>query len=189
MQPRTVGDIMLDKNTAEVICAVRNNNEWESALSSASNIIFYLSPDILTLNDKVRQAHQAGKKLFIHLDLANGIGRDKSGITYVAEMGVDGIISTRTNIIKLAREAGLFTVQRFFIVDSQSAETTVESLKISKADMIEIMPGVAKTIEAVRDHLSVPIIAGGLISTREDIKTALGAGAMAISTGNTTLWN
>lgn len=189
MQPRTVGDIMLDKNTPEVICAVRNNNEWALALASLSNIIFDLSPDILTLNDKVRQAHQSGKKLFIHLDLANGIGKDKSAIAFVAEMGVDGIISTRTNIIKLAREAGLFTVQRFFIVDSQSAETTVESLKISKADMIEIMPGVAKTIETVRNRINIPIIAGGLISTRDDIKTALDAGAMAISTGNTILWN
>jgi hypothetical protein len=48
----------------------------------------------------------------------------------VIEMGVDGIISTRTNIIKFARQEGLTTVQRFFIVDSHSVDTTVELVQL-----------------------------------------------------------
>ena len=37
---------------------------------------------------------------------------------------------------------GLFTIQRFFIVDSHSVDTAVESIRIGKPDVVEIMPGV-----------------------------------------------
>ena len=172
-----------------IIAAVRNEKELELALKSKAEIIFDLNPDILTVTDVVKTAHEHDKKLFIHLDLATGIGKDKSGLTFVSNTGVDGIISTRVNIIKMARELGLFTVQRFFIVDSHSAETTIESLKASKPDMIEIMPGVAKAVNILKSRVTVPIIAGGLINTTDDVNEAITAGAMAVSTGNSNLWN
>ena len=172
-----------------VIAAVRSIEDFKKAVHSGSEIIFDLSPDISDVSEKTSTAHSAGKKFFIHLDLANGIGKDRSGIMFVKKMGVDGIISTRANIIKLAREAGLFTVQRFFAVDSQSVDTTVESQKSSKADMIEIMPGIIpRVINVLKNRVNVPIIAGGLIETREEICDALKSGASAVSTGKSELW-
>ena len=38
-------------------------------------------------------------------------------------------------------------------------------------------------------HLHVPIIAGGLISEKEDVINALDAGAIAISSTNQQVWN
>lgn len=172
-----------------VIAAVRTQEEYEKALLSGATQIFDLSPDLLTLADRVKAAHAAGKKLFVHFDLATGIGKDKSGIAFAAALGVDGVISTRVNIIRLAREAGLYTVQRFFIVDSHSIETTIEALKASKADTIEVMPGIAyKIICALKERLDVPIIAGGLIETAEEAEQAYQNGASAISTGKADLW-
>jgi glycerol uptake operon antiterminator len=102
---------------------------------------------------------------------------------------VDGIISTRTNIIKMAKEEGVFSIQRFFILDSHSIDTTLESLKSSKADMIEIMPGIIpKIIKRLKESVDIPIIAGGLIETKEEIKEILKSGAFAISTGKEELW-
>lgn len=181
---------MLKSMQKSVIAAVRSSEELDRALMSDCGLIFDLSPDLLTLNEKVSRAHACGKKLFIHLDLATGIGKDRSGIRFAKQTGVDGIISTRVNIIKMAREAGLFTVQRFFVVDSQSVDTTVEGLKASKADMIEVMPGVViKIIGALKKRVDVPIIAGGLIDTDKEVKDAISAGAMAISTGKEALWS
>lgn len=180
---------MLNLNDFPVIAAVRNATEFDEALHSQSKIIFDLNPDLFTLGEVVKTVHGHNKKLFIHLDLATGIGKDKSGLTFVSKMGVDGIISTRVNIIKMAREAGLFTVQRFFIVDSHSVDTTVEGLKSSKADTIEIMPAMEKAITLLKERVDVPIIAGGLISSSEEIASAIKAGAEAISTGNPDLWN
>lgn len=175
--------------TGKVIAAVRFDNEFIEAAESDVNIIFYLAPNILSLEQKIKFAHAKGKKVFIHLDLAEGIGKDKSGIAFVKKLGVDGIISTRASIIKAAHEEGLFTVQRFFTMDSQSVNVAVDGVKSSKADMIEIMPGViVKTIKNLKESISVPVIAGGLIETPSEAQNALSAGASAISTGNKGLW-
>jgi len=172
-----------------IIAAVRNERDMEKALHSEVEIIFYLSPNILTIDKNVRKAHDAGKKIYLHVDLAEGLGKDKVGIEYLKHKDVDGIISTRVNIIKAAREAGLLTVQRFFIVDSQSVNTTLEGIKASKPDMIELMPGIAtKVIANLKEKLNIPIIAGGMIESRLEVRDALQSGATAVSTSKCELW-
>ncbi len=174
---------------SSIIAAVRKEDEFQAALCSGCGIIFDLSPDILTLKERVNAAHGNNKKLYIHIDLAGGIGKDKSGIAFAKSVGVDGIISTRVNIIKLARELKMHTVQRFFIVDSHSVDTTVDAIAASRADMIEVMPGIAgKAIKKLRETVSTPIIAGGLIETAEELKAATESGASAVSTGSRMLW-
>lgn len=173
-----------------IIAAVRNEEELENAVKSDVDVIFYLSPSLFTLENVVKKAHNERKKIFIHIDLADGIGKDKSGIMFAKNTGVDGIISTKINMIREANEIGLTTVQRFFIIDSHSVDTTVEALKTSKADMIEVMPGVVyKVIKKLKNKLSVPVISGGLIDEKTEIYEALKNGASAISTGKTELWN
>lgn len=173
-----------------IIAAVRNKTEYDTAIESRCPIIFDLSPSISSLEEKVAKAHSKNKKLFIHLDLAEGIGKDKEGIKFVKKLGVDGIISTRNNIIKTAREEGIFTVQRFFAVDSQSLNTAVESIKTAKPSMVEIMPGIVeKVIGVLKKETQIPIIAGGLIENEKEIKTALDAGASAVSTGKKQFWS
>lgn len=173
----------------KVIAAVRTRDELLEAAASDVKIVFDLGPDILSLEESANTLHTAGKKFFIHLDLADGIGKDRSGIICAKNLGVDGIISTRSGIIKAARELGVFTVQRFFIVDSHSIDTTVETLKSSKAQMVEIMPGsVTKVIKRLKETVEVPIIAGGLIESEEEARLALKSGASAVSTGAKNLW-
>ena len=173
----------------KIIAAVRSDEELKTALKSEVNIIFMLSPNISDIKKQADLVHSAGKKIFIHLDLAGGIGKDEYGIRYVKEQGIDGIISTRTNIIKMAKKEGLFTVQRFFLVDSQSVATTIETAKTSKADMIEIMPGtLSKIIIKLKDELKTPIVAGGLIERVEEINEAISCGATAISSGKQEFW-
>ena len=172
-----------------IIAAVRNERDMEKALRSEVETIFYLSPNILTIEKTVKKAHDAGKKIYLHVDLAEGLGKDKAGIEYLKHRDVDGIISTRVNIIKAAREAGLFTVQRFFIVDSQSVNSTLEGIKASKPDMIELMPGiVTKVIANLKEKLNIPIIAGGMIESRLEVRDALQSGATAVSTSKCELW-
>lgn len=172
-----------------IIASARNEEELKSATASKVDIIFMLAPNIETLKKQADLVHSAGKKIFIHIDLAEGIGKDEYGIRFAKEQGADGIISTRSAMIKIAKKEGLFAVQRFFILDSQSVNTTEETAKSSKADMIEIMPGtIYKVIEKLKKTLNVPIVAGGLIETAEEVKSAISAGAFAISTGKREFW-
>lgn len=173
-----------------IIAAVRGVDEFQKALTSNVETIFFLNPDIKILASKADAAHINNKRIFIHMDLVTGLGKDKSGIEFAKSCGIDGIISTRTNIIKFARECGLKTVQRFFVVDSHSIDTSIEAIKAAKPDMIEIMPGIAtKAIEKFKAKIDIPLIAGGLIETKAEAALAIKSGAAVISTGCVDLWN
>lgn len=176
-------------NTGKVIAAVRSEQEFSKAVESGVTTVFDLQPDLFALESRVRMAHEKNKKYLLHIDLATGIGKDESGLTFIRQSGADGVISTRVNIIKKAREMGLFTVQRFFIVDSHSIETTLEAIRTAKPDMIEIMPGLLpKVVSALVQKTDVPIIAGGLIETKKEADGMLSYGATAVSCGEKTLW-
>lgn len=170
-----------------VIAAV-TDEKWQQALESPAQVIFYLSASLLTVKERVQQAHEAEKYVMVHMDLAEGIGRDRAGIRYLAQCGVDGIISTKAQLIRLAKEQALITVQRFFALDSKGMESIEEMLRSTNPHLMEIMPGViGKAIR--RFHKSgIPVIAGGLIETKQEVTDALGAGATAVSTGKQTLW-
>lgn len=180
----------LDFMKKPIAAAIRTEKDFSTALRSDVDMIFLLHSNIMTVHQYVKEIHSAGKKAFVHVDFAEGIGKDRYGLEFLAKQGVDGILTTRTNIVKAAKEYGLITVQRFFIVDSHSLGTSVDSIKISKPDIIEIMPGVVtKKIKEFAEKASVPIIAGGLVETIEEVRAALDAGANVVSTGEAELWS
>lgn len=173
----------------EIIAAVRSRHDLEEALNSKVSDIFLLKTDIMELQGVVDKAHSVGKRLFVHMDFADGVGKDTSGCLYLKSLGVDGIISTRAGIIKSARDNGMKTVQRVFIVDSHSIVTAADTMQKNLPDMIELMPGIAtKAISFFRDRVTIPVIAGGLIETEDEVRLALTAGASAVSTGRCELW-
>lgn len=170
-----------------IIAAIRDDG-WEAALRSPAQLLFYLSADLTTVCRRITQAHEAGKILLVHMDLADGIGKDRSGIRYLAQHGVDGIISTKPQIIRAAKEMGLLTVQRFFALDSKGMESIDEMLRISTPHLIEIMPGVIGKAIRRFEGCGIPVIAGGLIETKSEVTEAIKCGAAAVSTGRESLW-
>ncbi len=168
-----------------IIAAVRDDG-FAAALSSPVEVIFYLKANLMTVRERVSEAVAKGKLIFIHIDLADGIGKDRAGIEFLANCGVSGIISTRNQLISLAREKGLLTVQRFFALDSQGLGSIRDIA--GAADLIEIMPGVVPKIIERFTVNGGSVIAGGLIETKDEVMTALGAGAVAVSTGKQALW-
>ena len=170
-----------------VIAAV-GDDKWDDAISSPVQVLFYLSANLLSVKLKIDQAHRAGKTVMIHIDLAEGIGKDAAGVQYLADCGADGIISTRTNMIRLAKSHGLVTVQRFFALDSKGMESIEEMMHNSNPHLIEIMPGVVE--KAIRRFSGgkIPVIAGGLIETKMEVTGVLRSGAVAVSTGMKNLW-
>ena len=181
---------IIDFEENPIIAAVRSHDDFKSALASSVSTIFILSCDLLSIDKYTNEAHAAGKKLFIHIDFLDGISKDNAGVSYLATKNIDGIISTRSGIVKYASEKGIPTVQRFFMVDSRSVDTAIETMRTSHPSMIEIMPAIAyKTITKLKKNTSVPIIAGGLIESKDEIFAAISAGASGISTGAAELWN
>lgn len=48
-------------NESLIIAAVKNEAEFQSALASNVKLIFHLVPNIMTLQDNIKQAHSSGK--------------------------------------------------------------------------------------------------------------------------------
>ena len=170
-----------------VIPAVRDD-QWQAALQSPSEVVFYLGAGLLTIRQRCREAWEAGKSLFVHVDLAEGIGKDREAIQYLAQCGVDGIISTRGQLIRAARDLGLLTVQRFFALDSQGLDSAHEMLRNTEPHLVEVMPGVIPKVIVRFSAGGAVVIAGGLIETKQEVTAALSSGASAISTGRQELW-
>ena len=170
-----------------VIAAIRDD-KWTAALESPAQVLFYLSADLLTVRQRICQAREAGKYVMVHMDLAEGIGKDRTGIRYLAESGVHGILSTRAQLIRLAKEQNLVAIQRFFALDSKGMESIDDMLSSSTPHLMEIMPGVIEKAISRFSITGIPIIAGGLIETKQEVTAALKAGATAVSTGQQALW-
>lgn len=181
---------MLNLENNPIIAAVHGMEEFLQALQSTVDVIFVLNTSIFSVSDYVRLGHEKGKRIFFHADMTEGIAKDSCGVEFLAKSGADGIVSTRAGMLRYAKEQGLATVQRFFIVDAQSVKTTIDSAKNVAPDCIEIMPGILpKVITRIKESLPMPVITGGLIETKQEILDALSAGAAAVSTSKPTLWD
>lgn len=77
----------------------------------------------------------------------------------------------------------------FFVIDSIAFDSIERQTESVHPDMIEVLPGVMpKITRRICQNSRVPVIAGGLISDKEDIMAALSAGAVSISTTNQAVW-
>lgn len=173
-----------------IIAAVRSEKELREAIDSPVAAVFLLHADIFCINRMVDETLKSSKSVFIHIDFLEGLARDQKAVEYIAKViRPSGIISTRAAQLKFASGLGLYTIQRFFLIDSQSFETAVNSLKVFIPGMVEIMPALMPSvISDFVQAVSVPVIAGGLIKSKKDIIDIIKAGALGASTGKKELW-
>ena len=174
-----------------VIAAVKDDAGLNAALNSDVAVLFLLYGDILTIGDTVARIHSKGKKAFVHLDLIDGLSAREISADFIAHhTAADGVISTKAPLTKRARELGLVAIQRVFLLDSMALKNVVRHFSQESADLVEVLPGLMpKMIRRLCQTTGKPIIAGGLISDKEDVTGALGAGAVAISSTNPDVWD
>lgn len=137
----------------------------------------------------ISRIKNSGKIVLVHVDLIDGLASRDVAVDFIAKNTcADGIISTRPNIIKCANSYDLLAVQRFFLLDSIAMNNIIKQIS-NVADAIEILPGVMpKIIRRLVESVRKPIIAGGLITDKEDAVNALNAGAYAISSSKGNEW-
>lgn len=174
-----------------VIAAAKDSAGVELACESSINVVFLLFGNIVSISSIVKKVKSCGKIVFVHMDLIDGLDNKEISAKYIKEFTeADGIISTKSNVVKAASELNLMTVQRFFMLDSMAVEKAKKHMEFTYADAFEILPGVIpKTIKKISSMTNTPIIAGGLIVDKNDAYSALESGAAAISTTNSSLWN
>ncbi|HBT39010.1 MAG: Glycerol-3-phosphate responsive antiterminator [Thermotoga sp. 50_1627] len=174
-----------------VVPALRSEEQLQRAAESMATSVFLLYGDLMNLKSVVKYLHDHGKKVFVHLDLIKGLGRDENAVEYLkAQILVDGMITTKGNLVTVAKKVGLVPIQRIFLLDSQSLATGIAQIKSHRPDYIEVLPGlIPDLIQRIVQETNIPVITGGLIKTVQQALEALKKGAMAISTSEESLWN
>lgn len=173
-----------------IIAAVKDDTGLERALASDARVIFVLYGNVCGIGGIAGRIREAGRAALVHIDLVAGLSNSKEvSVDFIRETtAADGIITTRGPLVRRAKELGLLAVQRFFLLDSLSLES-VRRPRDPRPDFIEVLPGLMpKVIRRVAAGVPEPLIAGGLITEKEDVMAALTAGASAVSTTNEEVW-
>ena len=174
-----------------IVAAAGNEEELTLALESDCRVVFLLMGNVMDIGALTRRVHEAGKHCVIHLDLIEGYSNKEIAVDAVfRETQAEGMISTRGALIKRAKQLGMAAIQRGFMLDSRSLASFEQQIQQSKPDFVEILPGLLpKVIATLKSRVDIPIIAGGFIHEKEDVISALSAGALAVSASSPRIWS
>src|SRR5690606_25218 len=174
-----------------VIAGAKDVEKVATALEAGIGIIFFLTGTIFDLARATALVRETPAMLFAHVDLLQGVGKDPAGIRWLGqELGIHGIVSTRSNLIKAAQEEGLRAIQRLFVLDSEALRTGLKVVTSTAPDAVELLPGLVVPYIQHRIPFDAlpPVIAGGLVETEAEVRTILKTPAVSISTSRTELW-
>ncbi|MCM1988502.1 glycerol-3-phosphate responsive antiterminator [Oceanirhabdus seepicola] len=173
-----------------IIAAIKSEEKLKRALVSPCEVIFLLHGNIFNLEEEVFRIKDKGKLVYVHADLLEGSSKDAIALQYLADnIKPDGIISTKTNLLKHAKALGMFTIQRVFLLDSLSLVTGTKSIKSINANAVEILPGIMPSItEKMVKKTGKSVITGGLVGEKSHVINSINAGAVGISTSEEKIW-
>ncbi len=173
-----------------VIAAASFENAKE-AVQSEAGIVLLMKCSITELMSDDFVALSRGKPMLIHHDFLAGLNDEHDAFQFLKRY-VDpaGIVSTKGKVVRAARRAGIPAILRVFLIDLTSFFRTVDGVHESDPDAIEVMPGIApQVLRRFREYLSLPIVLGGLFTSKEEMTSAFAHGANAVSVGSSRLWN
>ena len=174
-----------------VAAAIKSNEDMQVAIDCDAVLLFILKGDAFQLAPFVEQAHKHGKRVVVHVDLVSGIGKDRAGIQYLRQIGVDAIITSRSQLVSAGKAEGLVTIQRLLLLDDSALETGVRTIARAAPDIVEVLPGIIfpEMAPTLRQLLPGPFIAGGFIRTAADVARMQAAGALLSSSSTYELWH
>lgn len=175
-----------------VIAGINDDELLVKLKDSQCEIAYILYGDICNIHDIVDQVISYGKIPIVHIDLINGLASRDISVDFIKKYtNAAGIISTKPHLIRRGNDLDLITIQRFFMLDRTNYHNIKRQLKEASPDIVEVMPaGLTKMIEYVMEEIGDrPLIASGLVVEKSYVTGALSAGAVAVSTTNTDIWN
>ena len=104
-----------------IITAIKDDEGLEKCKTADSKVVFILYGDICNISDIVAEVKEAGKVALVHLDLIAGLSSKEIAVDFIHKYTkADGIITTKPLLVKRAKELNMYTVLRFFVIDSMA---------------------------------------------------------------------
>ena len=72
---------ILERNP--IIPAIKDNITLEKALNSNSELVFIILSNIINIKDYTDKLKKANKKVYIHIDMIDGLNSTNNGIDYI----------------------------------------------------------------------------------------------------------
>jgi glycerol-3-phosphate responsive antiterminator len=175
---------------APIIAAVKEDADLIRALDSECQLIFLVYGNVVNVDALVQRVHDKHKICIVHMDLVEGLSSREVAVDGLVKLcHPDGIISTKAAMIRRAQQLGLLAIQRYFLLDSLSLQNILAQLDLNRPDFVEVLPGVIPSVlREITASTDIPIIAGGLIRSKNDVIQALRSGAVAVSTSCAPVW-
>ncbi len=183
----TIDDIL---SQHPVIASIKDEDGLREVLRVNCPVVFVLFGSVMTIPGIVATLKGAGRTVFVDVDLVDGFSNKPVVVDFLKKhTRADGVLSSKSIMVKAAKTAGFLAIHRLFLVDSFSYHNLPKQVSLSGADAIEVMPGcMPRVISWLRNDTDLPLIAGGLVCDKQDVMSALGAGAIAIASSNRDVW-
>lgn len=174
----------------KVIPAISNHQELKAFLQSHLVYGILMNFQLAQLPELVQEMKNRQKKVLIHSELIKGLSSDEYGAIYLIQaLKVDGIISSKPKVIEVCKKRKVIGILRFFLKDSISLSQSLEVAQKVNPDYLEVLPALCiDIIPEIKNQVHCDILMGGLIRSKEQIKTCLSAGAIAVTTSNPKFW-
>ncbi len=171
------------KQQQEIIPALSSIREIERFFDSKDEVGIVMNLHLNFLDSVIREAHQKQKKIWLHLDLIQGLTANEYGCEFACQkLMADGIISTKAKVIETAKKCGKTAVFRFFLIDTKSLDKGIAICNQILPDFVEVLPGIAvEILPYIKERVSCEIMCGGLIHSKEEVERCLQAGAHAVT--------
>jgi glycerol uptake operon antiterminator len=173
-----------------MIASITKEEQIPEAIESNVKRVNLMTGHIGCLEEIIHQLHISGKLVYVHMEMVQGLGRDTHAVSYLADrFKVDGIVTTKSNAVSAAKQAGIKSIQRIFAIDTAALKTAIRMINQTHPEEVELMPGLMpRVIKELKSTIKQPLIVGGLIRNEQEILEAIHSGADYISCGDPSFW-
>lgn len=173
----------------KLIFSIRKMSDFERFLKREDEWGILMHFHLNLLPAMLNKAHQHHKKIIVHIDLIQGLASDEYAVQYVTQiLHVDGVASIKQRVLQAAKKAKVVTIQRMFLIDSNSLRRSLVLYHEIQPDYVEILPALAsQIIQRLKNDVKVPILCGGLLDSIDDIDDCFRHGAGSITLSNLAL--
>lgn len=175
----------------KIISAISDYKKLDKFLKSDLEYGILMNFQLAQLEDLIGKMKKHHKKVLIHSELIRGLSSDEYGAIYLIQsLHVDGIISSKPKVIEVCKKRSVIGIYRFFIKDTISLVQSLDIGRHLKPEYVEILPACSYgLIKEIQEQLHCQILLGGLIRSKEQLKTFFENGAVAVTTSKVSLWD
>ncbi len=144
-----------------IIPAVNNAAQLQAFLQSGYGMCVLMNFGVSELGGVFAGIGQSGRKALVHCDLIHGLSGDEHAAT---------------------------AIQRVFLIDGSALANSVVSVKKAEPDYVELLPALCvPLLPMLKTEFNMPLIAGGLIQSKEMAEKILLSGVRAVTVSMSTL--